>query len=326
MIRPEFWSDEKIGSLTHLQRLLFVGMWNFADDEGLIRANPLYLRSTIFPYDDLKEKDILTAIETLKQNNLIYLYTINGQKYAWIIKFRVYQRIDKPQQPNNPIASIQNKEFKEAIFKRDGYRCHLCKRTCDPFGKLNVVASNVASIDHIIPQSKGGGHYPSNLITACISCNKGRGNKSVSEYLEIVRGTIQEEYEIIPVSFIDETETETEVKQKQKPKPKPVTASVTYSDDFLKWYEKYPNKVNRKKAFEAWGKVNRPSLEILLQKLNEQIQGKQEMEQGKMFVPDWPHPTTYLNGERWEDIFKVSGNKKTTDTEDYIGKAMRGEI
>ena len=197
MIKPEFWSDEKVGELNFLERLLFIGMWNFADDEGLIKAHPMYIKSQIFPYDDIKKKDIKSAIENLNKKELIFLYSNNSQQYAWIIKFRIYQRIDKPQKPINPSPSIQNGKYRKAISKRDDNICHLCGITCDEHSfqnKLNSHNSTVASIDHIIPTSKGGGHYPTNLKIACISCNKSRGAKEVPEYLEGmgIPGTFQE--------------------------------------------------------------------------------------------------------------------------------------
>ena len=33
-IKPEFWTDEKVVTLPFEARLLFIGMWNFCDDEG----------------------------------------------------------------------------------------------------------------------------------------------------------------------------------------------------------------------------------------------------------------------------------------------------
>lgn len=197
MIKPEFWSDEKIGELSYIERLLFIGMWTFADDEGLIKAHPSYLKANIFPYDDaLKPDAIDKALSNFESKNMIFRYTQNGQKYLWIIKFRVYQRIDKPQKPTNPLPSIQNGNFARAIFKRDNFICHICKSEVDPGAKLNDANSSTPSLDHIIPQSKGGSHAPSNLATACISCNKRRGNNDII--------TFQEDSENIPRILTDE--------------------------------------------------------------------------------------------------------------------------
>lgn len=178
-IKPEFWIDETVGTLSPMERLLFIGMWTFADDEGLLRANPLYLRSVIFPYDKFQENEIQTALDALEGKGLVYLYAQNNQHYAWIIRFRLHQRIDKPQKPTTPGPSIQNSKFKDALHKRDKYICHICHRETDPFCDLNICGSTFPTIDHIIPKSEGGSDYPTNLKTACSACNKVRGDKSL---------------------------------------------------------------------------------------------------------------------------------------------------
>lgn len=177
MIKPEFWADEKSGMLSSDEKCLFIGMWNFADDEGLIKANPLYLKSIIFPYDSkITPGKIQTFLEQLHTEKMIFLYEKNKQHYAWIIKFRVHQRIDKPGKPQNPPPSIQNNSYKDAIFKRDDYICHICGEFTDLSDKINICNSKFPSIDHLKPKSKGGDDFPTNLKCACISCNKSKRN------------------------------------------------------------------------------------------------------------------------------------------------------
>ena len=50
-IKPEFWEDEKLAKLPVHARLLFIGTWNFADDNGALLANPVLMKSHIFPYE-----------------------------------------------------------------------------------------------------------------------------------------------------------------------------------------------------------------------------------------------------------------------------------
>lgn len=180
MIKPEFWSDEKTGMLSFFDKCAFIGMWNFADDEGLIRANPMYLKASVFPYDsNITPQDIEDSLCRLSGLELIFQYQKNHQSYLWIIKFRVHQRIDKPQKPQNPAPSIQNNDYKNAIFKRDGFICHICGEFTDISCGLNKVGSKFPSIDHVLAKSNGGSDYPTNLKTACISCNKSKGGKMI---------------------------------------------------------------------------------------------------------------------------------------------------
>lgn len=102
MIDPEFWSDEEIGSWSYQSRLFYIGLWNFADDEGRFKAHNDLLRSQIFPYD----KKI--NIDKLKNElgNKIHWYEINGAKYGYIRNFAKHQRIDRPTESKLPPPTI----------------------------------------------------------------------------------------------------------------------------------------------------------------------------------------------------------------------------
>lgn len=49
------------------------------------------------------------------------------------------------------------------IFRRDGFKCKQCG------------SSNDLTVDHVIPESKGGEHNLSNFQTLCRSCNSSKG-------------------------------------------------------------------------------------------------------------------------------------------------------
>jgi len=222
MVKPEFWTDEKTGMLEPVEKCLLLGMLNYADDEGLIKANPLYLKSVIFPYDSkIKTDKIKNTLRKLSELGLIFLYTKNNQSFAWIIKFRVHQRIDKPQKPQNPCPSIQNNKYHEAIFKRDSFICYLCGEYTDIQEKPDGPNSKFPSVDHILPKSKEGSDYPTNLKTACISCNKNKGSKIVPELF-------QDRSENTPDETIKETIKEKNKKHKLK-------EDFSLSDDLKKY-------------------------------------------------------------------------------------------
>jgi len=99
MIDPEFWSDEEIGLWSHSARLFYIGLWNFADDEGRFKAHNNLLKSQIFPYDKKIE------IEKLKKeiNSKIQWYEVNDLQYGFIHNFLKHQRIDRSQPSKLPI-------------------------------------------------------------------------------------------------------------------------------------------------------------------------------------------------------------------------------
>ncbi len=50
-IKPEFWEDEGVAALSRDARLLWIATWNCADDEGILRWTPDYIKAQVFPYD-----------------------------------------------------------------------------------------------------------------------------------------------------------------------------------------------------------------------------------------------------------------------------------
>lgn len=54
------------------------------------------------------------------------------------------------------------------LFTRDGYRCQYC-------GKR--FAASELSIDHVVPQSRGGVNTWENLVCACVACNSRKGSR-----------------------------------------------------------------------------------------------------------------------------------------------------
>ena len=64
------------------------------------------------------------------------------------------------------------------VYKRDGYRCSYCSAEG---GSQNGTA---LTVDHLVLWENGGPSIPSNLLTACRSCNKRRGNMEYADWLK----------------------------------------------------------------------------------------------------------------------------------------------
>jgi len=91
-IKPEFWSDERIVELSPMARLLFIGMWNFADDYGGIERSPRQLKMKIFPGDDV---DVELLIQELLRSGMVTEHEIKGARYLHIKNFNTHQKINK---------------------------------------------------------------------------------------------------------------------------------------------------------------------------------------------------------------------------------------
>lgn len=174
-VKPELWEDEVVGLLPRDARLLFISTFNMADDEGLLRWTPAYIKAQTFMYDDdLTLKDVEVLMGMLTDAGLVFPYIggVARQQMAVVVNFRKHQRINRPQKSKLPPPSLQNYRVREMYARRDGWICQLCG--CD-IPRLPVVNDcHNLSIDHIKPQVAGGSDHPSNLRAAHQACNKSR--------------------------------------------------------------------------------------------------------------------------------------------------------
>ena len=60
------------------------------------------------------------------------------------------------------------------ILQRDKHRCGYCGQ--------GVSENVVLEVDHIIPKSRGGTNAKTNLLTACLDCNRGKRDKIAEGY------------------------------------------------------------------------------------------------------------------------------------------------
>ena len=71
---------------------------------------------------------------------------------------------------------------------------------------------------------------------------------------------------------------------------------------FKEFWEAYPKKVNKKRAMTAYNKISKKTHDIIIKDLETRVDSDQwKKDKGKYI----PNPTTYLNGERWNDEVEV---------------------
>lgn len=99
MIKPDFWTNDKVVQCTIIARALFIGMWNFADDNGNLDQSTNQLKLQIFPADSV---DVGLLLEELIENKLVTEYEVDGKKYLHINGFWKHQQISRPSKPRCP--------------------------------------------------------------------------------------------------------------------------------------------------------------------------------------------------------------------------------
>ena len=146
MIDPNFWASQDVARLNLRQRLLAIGLFSNADDEGRGIADPAYVRATVFPYDNFSLSMIKKDLEILCQelNLCIYFYESDQKRavspllvrrfpenfqrqrlyYAWM-NWRKWQRVEKPQTsaiPAPPCENSGNDSGNDSGKKQESFR------------------------------------------------------------------------------------------------------------------------------------------------------------------------------------------------------------
>ena len=97
MIDPNFFISEDVSKLDIFERFVLIGLFSNADDYGKGRAKPEFLRSIIFPYDDIPVEKIKNALIKISEVISIKFYQVNNSSYYIFLNWNKWQRVEKPQ-------------------------------------------------------------------------------------------------------------------------------------------------------------------------------------------------------------------------------------
>lgn len=305
-IKPEFWTDEKIVLLPYEARLLFIGIWNFADDYGYFWDEPARIKMQVLPNDDI---DVSTLLDMLVSADLLNIYTTDdNDKRAYQIKhFEDHQKVDHPAK-----SKIKESVSRKLAIPLAARRSLALKYNCKPgasteascyycgfkgkiyWQKLNNgnpgswVYFQGLEIDHLEPESHGGISESTNLVLACRECNRSKHNKNLFEFIANDR---EESRCVAPEGNGKEGK-----------------GKEIYTPDFLEFWKAYPKKSGSKKvAFDYWKKLNgdKPPMEIILSAIEKQKAWRQNARDGD-FRPEWKDAERWIKCRMWE--FEVEEN------------------
>ncbi|MHB8772803.1 MAG: hypothetical protein ACYC7J_17555 [Syntrophales bacterium] len=103
ILKPEFWSDEKLALVPREARLTFAGLWTCSDDYGVTKGHPAWLKAQIFPYDtDLTLTEFQQWLTDLERIGVIDPFTADGESFFFIRNFADHQKVDRPSKMRNP--------------------------------------------------------------------------------------------------------------------------------------------------------------------------------------------------------------------------------
>jgi hypothetical protein len=205
-IKPEFWTDSLMVELPALARLLFVALWNAADDYGCLRDEPERLAMELMPREDPQEIDGYIQL-LIACNRLTYMADAEGRTFLRVVKWGDHQKVDKPSKSKLfgegsrklaiPLAA------RRAIAARygcePGGECVASCFYCDAPGSVHWfrlrngrpgswVYFAGLEIDHIEAESQGGETVAENLVLACRKCNRSKQTRQWADFFASVNG------------------------------------------------------------------------------------------------------------------------------------------
>ena len=95
-IKPKFFDDVKIGRISRDARLLYIGLWVFADDVGVVPGDSVWLKSRVFPYDQIQVQQFEKWMNELVINGFICLLSHKGERFIYLPTFTRHQVVNRP--------------------------------------------------------------------------------------------------------------------------------------------------------------------------------------------------------------------------------------
>lgn len=100
-VKPEFWRSPDVIELDDFQKLLYIGLWNFTDDDGRGAYNPAAIAADIFLRKYALDprgvvEQIETAFKAYAERDMVTVYRVNGRDYYQINNWHAHQKINRP--------------------------------------------------------------------------------------------------------------------------------------------------------------------------------------------------------------------------------------
>ncbi len=280
-VKPEFWVDDKVVELDPWARLLFIGMWNFADDQGYIDFSPKRIKMQVFPGDTV---DVVPLIDELLKQGLIRSYMSPIGPVLHVANWARHQRVDHAAKRRfDPVLLSPFDPHDPSGSSREAERC-----TCSHKRAISLTEQGYL-------EGTSDPREPSRGLVgdgqAQISRSENRSEESEREATLFVVDPREPSRTLAP-----------EGKGKEGKGSKNICstegrATVQYPPEFERTYAAYPRKIGKAKALRAWlAAVKVASPETIyagVQRYAAETVGTEAR-----FIA---HPASWLNAHRWQD-------------------------
>jgi len=111
LIKPEFWSSPTLAAVSIQAEHLFIGLWNFADDYGVLVDSPRRIYGDIFPLrEEVTLEQVKGWIGELLAAGVIFRASVAKQKYLIVTSWNEHQTVHHPSKQR----CLSEKDLREA--------------------------------------------------------------------------------------------------------------------------------------------------------------------------------------------------------------------
>ncbi|MCW4458164.1 hypothetical protein [Microbacterium sp. MPKO10] len=122
-IKPEFWRSDDVNEMSIEDRLLFIGLWSYVDDNGVgidrvsdVCADLFAHDLSVSPHDTLMR--VKAGLNRLHTQGVISRYEVGAKRFLHIANWSKHQRINRPSPGRYPLpdkgTAIQNESITES--------------------------------------------------------------------------------------------------------------------------------------------------------------------------------------------------------------------
>jgi uncharacterized phage protein (TIGR02220 family) len=111
-IKPAFFTNDDLGEIEPIGRLLFIGLWTIADHNGNIEWRPKKIKAQLFPYDECNIEKLAIYLE---QYRFIRFYSASESTYLNIVNFSTHQNPHKNEKAKGTKIPPIDKEGSQVV-------------------------------------------------------------------------------------------------------------------------------------------------------------------------------------------------------------------
>lgn len=271
-VKPEYWADQDLAEqVSRDARLLYIGLWNLADEHSRLRGDPRYIKGQLFPYDDDLTPDTVSGLlDALALAGKVVQYRTATGTFIFLPKLAKNQRLEPEKVPTKlpgpeDVGSVLLTPPSEPADVPSARRTNESARYAD----VSSLLYGTGSMEHVSPSSA----------------------KPTDEGDSVL--------------FPDVAPTpDAPVMPSDAPKKSWTNEQIDADPHWVAFWEAYPRKTDKGHARKAWLKALRDT--VAPETLTQAAQRFRDDPKRNRDIQYVPHPTTWLNGERFNDYRELA--------------------